>query len=125
MAHRRPNTVTAPTPIPKGVVFGIFLAVPSLMYVWVYFGHLWWAVAAGLVLVLGFGLTLLPRHLPRFSRGQQKVELYGGPLDGEHIDLSALSVERLSEGITLPVRGGGRCRYALDRSGVLRHVGDG
>ncbi|WP_129843444.1 hypothetical protein [Streptomyces sp. RFCAC02] len=58
------------------------------------------------------------------------VQLYGGPLDGELLDVSALSADEIAIGVALPSdRGtypGGRSLYEPDprADGVWRWSGD-
>ncbi|RKN45621.1 hypothetical protein [Streptomyces hoynatensis] len=58
------------------------------------------------------------------------VQLYGGPLDGEVLDLSALSREEAKTGVALPAERcaypGGRALYTPDPEleGVWRWSGD-
>lgn len=126
MANRLVETAAPRRAVPRKAVFCAFLAVPALMTGWMRFGHPLWAVAAGVVLVLTFAVAALShRRHGLFGPRRGVVELYGGPLDGERLDLSGLSEEQLAAGLTLPVRGGGSSRYAPDAAGVLRHVGDG
>ncbi|KUP97546.1 hypothetical protein [Thermobifida cellulosilytica] len=126
MANRLAKTApTTRVALPKGVVFCVFLTVPALVTGWMWSGNPLWAVAAGAVAVLAFAVTaLVYRSDGRSGPGRRTVELYGGPLDGELLDLSTVPEEQLVRGVvTLPVRGGGTSRYAQDPSGVLRHVG--
>ncbi|UOE21797.1 hypothetical protein NI17_001650 [Thermobifida halotolerans] len=124
MVNRLSGTTTAARkPLHKGFVFCAFLAVPGLMTGWLWSGHPLWVIAAGVVVVLTFVMTALAYR--EGGPHQRVVELYGGPLDGERLDLSSLTEEQIARGVTLPARhGSGRSRYAPDPSGVLRHVGD-
>lgn len=122
MVNRLSGTTAARKPLRKGVVFCALLTVPALMGGWLWSGHPLWLAAAGVVVVLTFAVTALA-HREGGAR-RRVVELYGGPLDGEHLDLSVFTDEQIARGLALPLRDGrGATRYAPDPSGVLRHVG--